>query len=51
MLQHIERLKAWQAFDLPPGIERTVRQNRLQFQASDRAIIAKMWLLGRIGES
>lgn len=49
MLQHIERLKAWQAFDLPPGIERTVRQNRLQFQATDRAIIAKMRLLGRAG--
>jgi TnpA family transposase len=29
MLEHIERLKAWQALDLPPGIERLVHQNRL----------------------
>ena len=29
MLEHIERLKAWQALDLPSGIERTVHQNRL----------------------
>ena len=29
MLEHIERLKAWQALDLPLGIERQVRQNRL----------------------
>lgn len=49
MLKHIERLKALQAFDLPPGIERPVRQNRRQFQAADRAIIAKMRLLGRAG--
>ena len=28
MLEHIERLKAWQALDLPPGIERLVHQNR-----------------------
>jgi len=29
MLEHIERLKDWQALDLPPGIERQVHQNRL----------------------
>jgi predicted phosphatase len=29
MLEHIERLKVWQAFDLPEGIERLVHQNRL----------------------
>ncbi len=29
MLEHIERLKAWQALDLPVGIERRVHQNRL----------------------
>ena len=29
MLQHIERLKAWQALDLPAGIEQAVHQNRL----------------------
>ena len=29
MLEHIERLKAWQALDLPVGIERQVHQNRL----------------------
>ena len=29
MLEHIERLKAWQALDLPAGIERSVYQNRL----------------------
>jgi TnpA family transposase len=29
MLKHIERLKAWQALDLPAGIERQVHQNRL----------------------
>ncbi len=29
MLEHIERLKAWQALNLPPGIERVVHQNRL----------------------
>ncbi|MGV8295350.1 hypothetical protein ACV36C_41670, partial [Pseudomonas aeruginosa] len=29
MLEHIERLKAWQALDLPSGIERLVHQNRL----------------------
>ena len=29
MLEHIERLKAWQALDLPTGLERTVHQNRL----------------------
>ncbi|MBE0772546.1 hypothetical protein IH721_25805, partial [Escherichia coli] len=28
-LEHIERLKAWQALDLPSGIERLVHQNRL----------------------
>ncbi|PKQ71139.1 Tn3 family transposase [Aeromonas sobria] len=28
MLEHIERLKAWQALDLPSGIERLVHQNR-----------------------
>ncbi|HRF74657.1 MAG: Transposase, TnpA family [Candidatus Accumulibacter phosphatis] len=28
MLEHIERLKAWQALDLPAGIERQVHQNR-----------------------
>jgi len=27
--EHIERLKAWQALDLPAGIERQVHQNRL----------------------
>jgi hypothetical protein len=30
MLEHIERLKAWQALDLPSGIERLVHQNRPQ---------------------
>ena len=29
MLEHIERLKAWQALDLPAGIELRVHQNRL----------------------
>ena len=29
MLEHIERLKAWRAVDLPAGIERRVHQNRL----------------------
>lgn len=29
MLEHIERLKAWQVLDLPSGIERLVHQNRL----------------------
>ena len=29
MLEHIDRLKAWQALDLPAGIERQVHQNRL----------------------
>ncbi|AOT05767.1 Tn3 family transposase [Arthrobacter sp. U41] len=29
MLEHIERLKAWQALELPAGIERQVHQNRL----------------------
>ncbi|RMR63868.1 Transposase, Tn3 family, partial [Pseudomonas savastanoi pv. fraxini] len=29
MLEHIERLKAWQALDLPAGIELLVHQNRL----------------------
>ena len=29
MLEHIERLKAWRALDLPSGIERSVHQNRL----------------------
>lgn len=29
MLEHIERLKAWQTLDLPAGIERLVHQNRL----------------------
>lgn len=29
MLEHIERLKTWQALDLPTGIERQVHQNRL----------------------
>ncbi|MBK1736114.1 Tn3 family transposase, partial [Halorhodospira abdelmalekii] len=29
MLEHIERLKAWQALDLPSGIDRLVHQNRL----------------------
>lgn len=28
MLEHIERLKAWQTLDLPIGIERQVHQNR-----------------------
>jgi hypothetical protein len=30
MLEHIERLKAWQALDLPAGIERQVHQGPLQ---------------------
>jgi TnpA family transposase len=29
MLEHIERLKAWQALELPAGIEHAVHQNRL----------------------
>ncbi|TVT54828.1 MAG: Tn3 family transposase [Azoarcus sp. PHD] len=29
MLEHIERLKTWQALGLPAGIERSVHQNRL----------------------
>ena len=29
MLEHIERLKAWQMLNLPSGIERLVHQNRL----------------------
>jgi hypothetical protein len=30
MLEHIERLKAWQALALPDGIDRLVHQNRLR---------------------
>ena len=29
MLEHLQRLKAWQELDLPAGIERQVHQNRL----------------------
>ena len=29
MREHIDRLKAWQALDLPAGVERQVHQNRL----------------------
>lgn len=29
MLEHIERLKAWKALDLPAGLDRLVHQNRL----------------------
>ncbi len=29
MLEHIERLKSWQALDMPAGIEHAVHQNRL----------------------
>lgn len=29
MLEHIERLKVWQALDLPSGVEQLVHQNRL----------------------
>ncbi len=29
MLEHIERLKAWQSLDLPRGIDRLIHQNRL----------------------
>ena len=29
MLEHIERLKAWQALGLPEGVDRVVHQNRL----------------------
>lgn len=29
MLEHIERLKAWQTLDLPTGIERLLHQNQL----------------------
>ena len=29
MREHIDRLKAWQALDLPAGIERQIHQNRL----------------------
>jgi TnpA family transposase len=29
MLEHLQRLKAWQALDLPAGIERRVHQNRM----------------------
>jgi TnpA family transposase len=29
MLEHIERLRTWQALNLPPGIDRVVHQNRL----------------------
>ena len=29
MIEHIERLKVWQALDLPCGVERQVHQNRL----------------------
>ena len=29
MLEHIERLKVWQALDLPIGVERLIHQNRL----------------------
>ena len=29
MLEHLERLKTWQALDLPAGIERRIHQNRL----------------------
>ncbi len=29
MLEHIERLKVWQALDLPMGVDRLIHQNRL----------------------
>ena len=35
MLEHIERLKSWQALNLPTGIERLVHQNRLLKIASE----------------
>ena len=38
MLEHIERLKVWQALELPAGIERQVYQNRLsEMEAAARA--------------
>ncbi|MGT6429626.1 Tn3 family transposase [Escherichia coli] len=66
MLEHIERLKAWQALDLPTGIERLVHQNRLlkiareggQMTPADRVTEAQKLaqpddfdFLHRIGES
>ena len=35
MREHIDRLKAWQALDLPAGVERQVHQNRLLKIARD----------------
>lgn len=34
MLEHIERLKAWQGLDLPLGVELLIYQNRLRSPAS-----------------
>jgi hypothetical protein len=37
VLEHIERLKAWQALDLPSGVERSVHQNRRCSRSPARA--------------
>jgi TnpA family transposase len=37
MLEHIERLRVWQALELPPGIEREVHRNRLLKMAREGA--------------
>ena len=37
MLEHIDRLRAWQALQLPAGIERQVHQNRLLKMAREGA--------------
>jgi TnpA family transposase len=37
MLEHIERLKTWQALELPDGIDRLVHQNRLLKMAREGA--------------
>jgi len=39
MLEHIERLRAWQALELPAGIERGVHRNRLLKMAREGAVM------------
>ena len=39
ILEHIERLKAFQKIDLPPGIEHLVHQNRLLKMACEGSLM------------
>ena len=49
MPEHIECLKVWQVLDLPVGIERQVRQNRLRKIASEGGQMTPADLAGRAG--